>query len=395
MTSYCTAAEAAKRLGVSRATLYAYVSRGLVRSEAGDDAHARRYRLDDIEGLIKRKAARQDPTRVAAEALQWGAPVLESALTLIADGHLYYRGHDVIDLARTASLERVAGLLWIGDVSAPPPEAPPPTPVRVPNGLGLIDRFQLALPLAARADPAAFDLRPAGVQRVGLRILRLLTGLAIGKTPEATPVGEQLRRAWRCAERTQPLIDQALVLCADHELNISAFTVRCVASSGATLYAAIDAGLSALRGRRHGGAIERVGALLDDCAGRGVARGLTEWLAREGRLPGFGHPLYPDGDPRAHALLASLAQHKTRGDGPRLSQAVLRHVTRHLDERPTIDFALAAMTRVLALPEDAGLILFALGRTVGWVGHALEAYARDELIRPRARYVGPQPAATA
>lgn len=391
MASFCTAAEAAKRLGVSRATLYAYVSRGLVRSEAGADAHARRYRLDDIVGLVKRKAARRDPTRVAAEALQWGAPVLESALTLIADGRLYYRGQDAVTLAHTASLERVAGLLWLGDVSAALPESQPPAPVRVPGGLGLIDRFQLGLPLAARADPAAFDLRPAGVQRAGLRILRLLTGLAIERPPEATPVGEQLRRAWRFTERNQPLVEQALVLCADHELNISAFTVRCVASSGATLYAAIDAGLSALRGRRHGGAIEQVDTMLEDCASRGVARGVTEWLAREGRLPGFGHPLYPEGDPRAHALLESLRQHKTRGDGLRLSQAVLRHVARHLDERPTVDFALAALARALALPTGAGLTLFALGRTVGWVGHALEAYARDELIRPRARYVGQQP----
>lgn len=395
MSTYCSAAEAADRLGVSRATLYAYVSRGLIRSEAGDDAHARRYRVDDVARLMQRKAARKDPGRVAAEALQWGAPVLDSELTLIDAGTLYYRGLDVVALSAATSLEAVAGLLWSGDLAAALPNTQAPDPIHVPAGLPVLARFQIALPTAALADPAAYDLRPAGVQRTGLRILRLLTGLAVGRAPATASVAVQLRRAWRCPERLQPLLEQALILCADHELNVSAFTVRCVASSGASLYAAINAGVSALQGRRHGGMIDRVTDLFAACESAGVAKGVQTALQRDGILPGFGHPLYPEGDPRASALLGSLAQVSGRGARGKLPQSILRHVARHLGEKPTIDFALAALTRTLGLPDEAGLTLFALGRTVGWVGHALEAYAREELIRPWARYTGVQPQAPA
>lgn len=395
MPTYCSAAEAADRLGVSRATLYAYVSRGLIRSEAGDDAHARRYRVDDVEHLVKRKAARKDPGRVAAEALQWGAPVLDSALTLIEAGGLYYRGLDAVTLSGASTLEAVAGLLWAGDLAVASPNASAPDPIRVPAELPVLTRFQIALPTAAQADPAAYDLRPAGVQRTGLRILRLLTGLAVGRAPATTPVAVQLRRAWRCPERLQPLLEQALILCADHELNVSAFTVRCVAASGASLYAAVNAGVSALQGRRHGGMIDRVSDLFAACESAGLAKGVRAALQRDGQVPGFGHPLYPEGDPRATALLATLTRLARRSEKGDLARSIQRHVARHLGERPTIDFALAAMTQALGLPADAGLTLFALGRTVGWVGHALEAYARDELIRPRARYTGLQPHATA
>ncbi len=394
MTTYFTADEAARELDISRATLYAYVSRGLIRSEKTADAHARRYLAADVQQLAQRQAARKDPARAAADALQWGAPVLESALTLIEDGRLYYRGVDAIQLSARASLEETAALLWAGDadsgggVSASFGER-----IRVPagfgpGGLGPLARFQAALPLAAQRDPAAFDLSPAGVRRAGMRILRLLTGLALGRAPQSSPIADQLARGWRCSAPERRLIEQSLVLCADHELNVSAFTVRCVASSGASLYAAVNAGLSALQGWRHGGAVERVEALLAACDAAGVAPAMREVMSQGARPPGFGHVLYPDGDPRAAALLAALEAAWPKRPAVQLARSVARHAEKHLAERPTIDFALAVVARALGLPAGSGLTLFALGRTVGWVGHALEAYARDELIRPRARYVG-------
>ncbi len=391
MKTFYTATEAARRLGVSRATLYAYVSRGLIQSDPGDGPHARRYRVVDVDQWAKRQAARKDPTRAAADALQWGAPVLDSALTLIQDGRLYYNGQDAVALAATASLEQIAGLLWAGALGAAPEAVGRVARVRVPPRLAPLTRFQAALPLAGQRDPAAYDLRPAGVQRTGLRILRLLTGLAIGAAPSAEPTAARLARAWKVPARARPLIEMALGLCADHELNISAFTVRCVASSGATPYAAVTAGLSALQGRRHGGLIEQVDRLLADAAHSGAARAVARWLQEQERLPGFGHPLYPQGDPRATALLRALASLASRGAEARLAAAVARQAAEHLGEKPTIDFALAALTRALALPVGSGLTLFALGRTVGWIGHALEAYATDALIRPRARYTGPLP----
>src|SRR5262245_53388812 len=102
------AAEAARALGVTRPTLYAYVSRGLLRSEPGTGAtRARRYARDDVDRLKRRADERRNPDKVAAHALQWGMPVLESSITLIADDTLYYRGHDAIALARSASVATV------------------------------------------------------------------------------------------------------------------------------------------------------------------------------------------------------------------------------------------------------------------------------------------------
>src|ERR1700752_2276971 len=113
---YLTARQAAGALGVSLDTLYAYVSRGMLRSEPAPGlTRARRYFRDDIERLKERKELRREPEKASARSLHWGSPVLESSLTLIHDGHVYYRGRDAIDLARSESVERVASLLWTGD----------------------------------------------------------------------------------------------------------------------------------------------------------------------------------------------------------------------------------------------------------------------------------------
>jgi len=171
---YVTAEEAAEYLGISRATLYAYVSRGLVRSEpAGEGSRRHRYRAADVRRLRRRKEQRRDPAAAAQDALHFGAPVLESAITLIDDGALYYRGRDALRLARERSVEEVAGLIWTGELDAqlvanadrptlPRPERP---------ALSAIERFQVVLPVAATGDLAAFDLRPTAVVGAGARIL--------------------------------------------------------------------------------------------------------------------------------------------------------------------------------------------------------------------------------
>src|ERR1700744_1829876 len=107
--------EAARRLGVSSATLYAYVSRGLLRSEGSNGQRERRYSSDDVAGLKRRRDVGRKAESIAANALDFGTPVLESSLTLIENGHLYYRGHDAMRLARSASLEQVVQLLWESD----------------------------------------------------------------------------------------------------------------------------------------------------------------------------------------------------------------------------------------------------------------------------------------
>src|SRR5262245_8636535 len=183
----------------------------------------------------------------------------------------------------------------------------------------------------------------------------------------------------------------ALVLCADHELNVSAFTARCAASAGAAPYDVVSAAMATLKGYKHGGAGERVMALLAESDTPKEARALIAERMRGGqRLPGFGHPLYPSGDPRA-TLLLRLAEASGNEKEWRRAKALSKAAVELLDDLPNLDFGLAALTRAYGLPAQAPVLLFALGRTVGWIAHAIEEYDAGQLIRPRARYTGPSP----
>jgi citrate synthase len=184
------------------------------------------------------------------------------------------------------------------------------------------------------------------------------------------------------------------VLCADHELNVSAFTARCAASAGASPYDTVSAALATLKGSRHGGETKRVAALFAEVRTPRRARtAIAGRLRRGDRVPGFGHPLYPNGDPRAALLIQLAANGPDRGAWS-LARAVSHTAGELLREQPNLDFGLVALARSYRLPEDAPILLFALGRTAGWIAHAMEQYASGELIRPRASYTGPAPELT-
>jgi citrate synthase len=398
---YLSARRAADELGVSLATLYAYVSRGLVRSEAVEGKKRnRRYRAEDVRRLKERKERRWDPDGVVEGALHWGTPVMESGITLIDDGRLYYRGHDVETLAEEKSFEEVAALIWTGD-EAMAPALFLPEPLELSGrirgvlgsvgGLPPVEVFQILLPLAAAEDPAAYDLRPPAVARTGARILRMMTEVAAGET--APRLAETLRRGWCPREAGAALLlNSALVFCVDHELPVSTFAARCVASSEATPYAVVLAGLAALGGVKHGGEVELVEAFLREVEDERDVRAVISGRLRRGeRIPGFGHSLYPEGDPRGAGLLRLTAEVYPESSAVALSGAVAGEVLHLMGERPTVDFALATASRTLGLPAGGAVALFALGRSVGWIGHAIEQYQSDSLIRPRARYIGEQP----
>jgi citrate synthase len=398
---FLNAQEAAAELGVSLATLYAYTSRGMLRSESvPGESRARRYPREDVLRLKEKKELRRDPERAAPKALSWGAPVLSSAITLIQGGRLYYRGRDATELART-TVEEVAALIWTGNSDGaaalfageltPLPDWSPPA------GLAPIERCQVAVPWMGAADLAAWDLRPAAVAATGARILRRLAGVAAGVSPSASGVAATLQSGWAPGrpEVAAP-IGAALILAADHELNVSAFTARCVASAAASPWDVVSAGLAALKGARHGGHTARVEALFREAAsvtaGTGARQVLADRLRRGEEIPGFGHPLYPDGDPRGAALLALAARLAPASPAVGEARALAEAGRELLGEHPTIDLGLVALSRVLDLPEHTPLALFALGRTIGWIGHAIEEYALNRLIRPRAAYVGEPPA---
>jgi citrate synthase len=383
--SHLSAADAARALGVTRPTLYAYVSRGQLRSEPiPGHPRARRYYREDVARLQQIKAARRDPQAVGAHGLHWGGPVLESAVTLIDAGRLYFRGRDAIAFAESATVEDAAALLWaIPDAErtdlfhqAPVLSARDVVRIRALTRDALA-QMQAALAIAASIDVAAHDLSARSVRHTGARILRLLTEVCLLQTPATVRAADAIRTA--------------LVLCADHELNVSAFTARCAASAGASPYDVVSAALAALKGHRHGGASVRALALLRDARSVADARGAIASRLRLGEsVAGFGHPLYPDGDPRA-VLLLKLARASGRELAWRTVRNAWRAGARLLDQKPNLDFGLAAITYTYGLPDEAPLVLFALGRTVGWLAHAIEEYASGQLIRPRARYVGLPP----
>jgi citrate synthase len=398
---YLSSGQAAEELGIRLPTLYAYVSRGIVRSEAVEGkGRARRYRAEDVRRLKERKDGRRDPEGVVEGALHWGMPVLESGITLIDGGGLYYRGRDVVDLAGEKSIEETAALIWTGDEAMAralfPPEMSGPS-LRIRNvvdsvtGLTPVEVFQVLLPVAVAEDPAAYDLRPDAVARTGARILRLMTDVVAG---ESIPgLAGTLQRGWSPdSPGAADLLGAALVFCVDHELPVSTFAARCVASSEATPYAVVLAGLAALGGVKHGGEIELVQAFLREVEDAGDARAVISGRLRRGeRIPGFGHSLYPEGDPRGAGLLRLTARAYPESMAVVLSDTAAGEMLRLMDEHPTLDFALATVARTLALPPGGAVALFALGRTVGWIGHAIEQYRSGSLIRPRARYVGEQP----
>jgi citrate synthase len=400
--TWMSAADASALLGISRTTLYAYVSRGFVRSQATPGpSRERRYSRDDVERLQRRTEERRNPDKAVAHALQWGMPVLESAITLI-DGHrLYYRGHDAMALARTRSIAEVASLIWTGRFDALSETWSDATARQGHDASPFAARAQSLLASASADDAAAFDLRPASVAACGWRILHLLTLAATRRSTAADrtlTIDQRLARAWRLHTRGTDILRSALILCADHELNVSSFTARCVASAGSDPYAVVIAGLSALTGPKHGGSGARVEAMLRSVRDERAARGerdlrpaLAARLRRGERLDGFGHPLYAAGDPRAAMLMDMLRERYAASAELRFVVKFDRAATALIREKPNLDFALAAVARVLGLPAGSPLMLFAIGRTIGWIGHAIEQYATDHLIRPRAKYVGVPP----
>lgn len=391
MKLYYTAKEAAAELGISVESLYAYVSRGLIRSEmAGNDQRQRRYRAEDIQRLKERR-----PEKMVENALDFGTPIMESALTLITEDSCYYRGYDVTELAHTHSVEAVAALLWTGsfervDLFQSPPD---PLPERCQFLLKYppFEAFQVLLPLAGAEDVTAYDTRPEAVTRTGVRILRWMTLIAAGTQNLQAGIAETIKMGWaNDLPEAKKLISMALVLCADHELNVSSFTARCVASAGSTPYAVVSAGLAALQGHKHGGHTERVEALFREVSKPEFAQQVLAGRLKRGEsIPGFGHRLYPNGDPRAKTLLAAIEA--VSPEALLLTHAMIEAAEKLTGQQPTIDTALVTLARALNLPSGAPITLFALGRTIGWIGHAIEQYQSDRIIRPRARYIGKHP----
>jgi len=395
---YLSAKEAAAELDVSLATLYAYVSRGLVRSEPVPSSRAKRYRAEDVRALRERRAppnASGPRDEARGGMFSWNRPVLSSAITLISDSRIYYRGVNVADLARHATLETTAGVLW--QVASYDPFRADNLPVVSASLAELIDVMQAshpvgkciaALALAGEHDQGAFNRTDQGLALVAARITRLMTALIGDRAVSSAPIHEQLSAAWSLDETGMDLVRMALVLLADHELNASTFTLRCAISTNATMYEGIIAALAALNGPLHGGATTRAHHQLEHLIAGDPAARVRDQAQSGERFAGFGHTIYRETDPRAKLLLEAIAG---RLGETFLTTELPQLVYETVGVHPTVDYALAVLARVLELPRYAGIGLFAISRSVGWAAHAREQLREHTLIRPRALYTGPAP----
>jgi citrate synthase len=394
-SAWMSASEASRVLQVTRTTLYAYVSRGYIRSQpTPGPSRDRLYARNDVERLRRQTEARRDPDKAAARSLQWGLPVLESSITFIDGKRLYYRGHDAMQLSRSRSVAEVASLIWTGQFDGAFPATAPriTTTYRPDKALPFVPRAQAVLAAASVRDHAAFDLRAASVVHAGWRILHLLTRIARLSRTSGPTIDQALAHAWGVPARGVDVVRSALILCADHELNVSSFTARCVASAASNPYSVVIAGLAALEGTRHGGTSARVESMLESLErSRHPGSAVAARMRRGESVDGFGHPLYREGDPRAIALLDMLRERYPKSRELTFILDVTDAAAAATRERPNLDFALASVARVLRLPAGSPLTLFAIGRTIGWIGQAIEQYATGQLIRPRAKYVGVVP----
>jgi citrate synthase len=404
-------AEAAARLGVKPATLYAYVSRGLLGRERSPDGRTSSFDPAELDRLARPGRSRRG-RRPAAEL------VVPSALTAIDQGLPWYRGLAVPELAATRSFEEVAEWLWTG-------RFPDPVPVwrAGRSALAAGRRAQAALPAAAlplerirviaaalaAGDELRLELHPAAVTAAGRALLAGLVDCLPrpagrgrrgqdGRAAARSGPGSIAERLWRGLSTldAEPglvgVVDVALVLLADHELAASTVAARVAASVRADPYAVVSAGLAAVSGTLHGGASLGIEALLGEIDEPDRAASVVGARLRRGeRLRGFGHRLYPDGDPRARVLLARLRD--AAAGSPRLAvvEALLEATRDRGLPEPNVDLALAAVAHVTAMTRGAGEAIFATARTAGWIAHALEEYDRDTPIRPRAVYTGPRP----
>jgi citrate synthase len=394
------AAAAAQRLGIKQASLYSYVSRGILTRRTGPDGRASLFDAGEVESLARRGRPRREPG--TAEL------VISSALTEIGTDRFWYKGLDATVLATSRTFEEVASLLWTGslDDAAAPWHATgeaiavgSAAQAALPAGTLPLERLQVIVPALAATDPLRLQLD----QSVVVASARgLIAGLADCLPSAGADAGNAAGTsiAARLAARLCPrperpgltaVLQAALVLLADHELAASTLAARVAASVRADPYAVVATGLGAVGGTLHGGA--SLGAELMLAAARepaDAARVVGELIRRGERIPGFGHFVYKTGDPRSVLLLSMIAG--LAPDSPRLAvaDAVLAEVRRRGLPEPNIDFALAALADATGMIRGAGEAVFAVARSAGWLAHALEEYQRKKPIRPRSIYTGPR-----
>ena len=365
MTTLIGAAEASRTLGVTKPTLYAYVSRGLLSRRAAIDGRTSLYDRTEIETLAARSRRRTPVERPSIDVQ------IATAITHLDDDSPSYRGRRVLDLVGSCRFEEVADLLLVGDLAGD-------------RSAWRVDRAALeharrVVAAAAPTDPitalalSSLSLgdRPEGDAAAVARALITMAPSVLGG-PLGGDVASRLARAWvrRPTDELTAAISCALVLLADHELATSTLAVRVAASVRTTPAAAIATGLNVVAGPYHGAASSAAAAMFDEAAETGATQTVEDRLRRGERLPGFGHTVYRTGDPRFAPLLAAVRSIPAAGDRIERVDAVIAEAGRSVGALPNVDLALGALYHVADLPRDVPV--FAVARIAGWGAHYAE-----------------------
>jgi citrate synthase len=380
-----TTEDVAHRLGVKPSTVYAYVSRGLLKSRRNAEGKGSLFARADVDAFV---AHRKRTT----------TPVVQTGITLIQYGSLFYRGFEATKLAFTTRFESVVTLLWTGDLNdvalTPAPAllaVARPTAAGLPAAARTTDHLRVIVAAAATADPLRFDTARTAVATTGRALLATMVEALPSAVAPLSPAS-LAEALWHRLSLTQPtgaelrLLNAALILLADHDIAASTLAARVAASTRANPYAVVGAGLAALDGPLHGAASGLAHGMLAEASTRNdpVAT-IADYLRAGDPIPGFGHHLYPDGDPRATALISELPAGRVRD----VTDHIIETMRTRSGVHPNIDLALAAFTLQYGMPADAGEAIFAVARTAGWIAHALEEYeARPLRFRFSAQYAG-------
>jgi len=404
--STMTTRQAAQRLGVKVETLYAYVSRGVLDRDVADDGRSSLFDRRAIEALARRGRPRSSSRSTSIDLL------IETRLTSLSMRGVRYRGIDAGTLARTSTFEDAAALLWLGRQPAGDgPRCEFPWKGRIVDGgdgfsagaairVTVAEAWALAGDDTGRRDPESMAATGRLLISTIVDSLPTLGGARSTRLtlPNGTgPIrGTIAGRLWGRLTPRRPtaelvgVLNAALVLLADHDLAASTLAARVAASTGAGPYAVVSAGLAALSGPLHGGASRLARDLLAVAEVEGGRVAADRALRNAKIVPGFGHTVYADADPRAVVLFGLLRTAVGSGSQMAAVDAVIAATVERTGRHPNIDLALATLGHLAGMSPDAGEVVMAVARTSGWLAHAIEEYAEPPLrFRPRASYNGP------
>ena len=415
LTDYASAAEAMVLLKVRPQTLYAYVSRGWIRSVAQKGVKEKLYSREDLARVGRRSLARSGHGPVAASAMNWGEPIFATSITEITEQGPRYRGQLAVDLVSSGvAFERVAELLWTGTLPAAATSTAAWSVLRPARDLAgltqtlaaldaggnLMEVFAMVvLMLGMRRGPMAQRLHQGNTLAAAREIMQTLVGCCgfIGPAQAFLPLrkGQSLvdglmqSLAITPTAGSRDALRSVLILMADHELPPGTLSARVVASTGGTLHSCLAAALCATSGFDVGRMYGRVEDFLGHPKSKSVLVKRVNRLHAAGqRVPGFDHPLYPKGDPRATVLLDIARARSDDSHELRVIFGFLGDIRASAALLPRQEFAVVVLCRALGLPPHAAAALFALGRMAGWVAHVLEQWSGGTLLRPRAQFVG-------